>query len=434
MKHNPFKTLRHSVKMVRRTLRSYAMLSVTIVLSFSLLLGYLVWTDSSLYNRYKETFNQDRNIVTVSDQQLRSISFAETLKRKATEYGASAIQFDVMYFNRVSAATTGGFLEDGSILTDIPAYAISVPRHAWCIYASNWKQLDVVWLDGKEHPDYNLESGEIILDDRLYELFHIEENDNIFEVRMSSQYGYSIIDDTVRIRGKYKVVGIYPSGEPLEFVRIEGSNLVKCNFTYVPVIAFSAEDFNRSSYLDEAWSNPTIVFYSQTPENVYSLIRSMGISANYRAVYLDQNAALEKIRTEVNLKSTITAALLLILGINLYASFTNALNDRRFEIGVKRAIGASKWCIIRQFLYEGLMVMLGNILISIWLVLTVGLVYKVIYEHREVYGQFYTFTLTVTPYSVGMFAACSLTLTVVFSLVFAYKATQVQIIDYLKAE
>ena len=32
-----------------------------------------------------------------------------------------------------------------------------------------------------------------------------------------------------------------------------------------------------------------------------------------------------------------------------------------------------------------------------------------------------------------MFLTCSLTLTVVFSLIFAYKSTQVQVIDYLKA-
>lgn len=48
-----FPIARHAVVMAGRTLKSYALLSVTIVLSFSLLLGYLVYTDSSLYNDYK---------------------------------------------------------------------------------------------------------------------------------------------------------------------------------------------------------------------------------------------------------------------------------------------------------------------------------------------------------------------------------------------
>ena len=51
-----------------------------------------------------------------------------------------------------------------------------------------------------------------------------------------------------------------------------------------------------------------------------------------------------------------------------------------------------------------------------------------------VHFEFETYTLYVTPYSVGMFAACAIVLTVVFSFVFAYKTTQVQIVDYLKAE
>ena len=46
--------LAHAFVMVRKHIRSYALLSVTIVLSFSLLLGYLVYTDTSLYNEYKE--------------------------------------------------------------------------------------------------------------------------------------------------------------------------------------------------------------------------------------------------------------------------------------------------------------------------------------------------------------------------------------------
>ena len=131
----------------------------------------------------------------------------------------------------------------------------------------------------------------------------------------------------------------------------------------------------------------------------------------------------------------ITIALLVLLGINLYSSFSNALNDRKFEVGVRRAIGASKWAIVRQFLYESILVMLTNIFISIWLILTAALTYKVIREHfPENEFERFVFTLTISPHSIGMFAICSLTLTLVFSLVFAYKTTQVQIVDHLKSE
>lgn len=46
---NSFRIFRHSLTMVGRTLRSYMLLSVTIVLSFSLLLGYLGLVDSEVY-------------------------------------------------------------------------------------------------------------------------------------------------------------------------------------------------------------------------------------------------------------------------------------------------------------------------------------------------------------------------------------------------
>ena len=57
---------------------------------------------------------------------------------------------------------------------------------------------------------------------------------------------------------------------------------------------------------------------------------------------------------------------------------------------------------------------------------------------EKVYGPenflYETYTLFLSPYSIGMFLTCAVTLTIVFSLIFAYKSTQGQVIDYLKAE
>ena len=85
MKHSK-SILRHAVTMVGRTLKSYALLSVTIVLSFSLLLGYLVFTDSTLYNRYKEEFSANREMIYVSDIYLENAKL-EALLNKAAQVG-----------------------------------------------------------------------------------------------------------------------------------------------------------------------------------------------------------------------------------------------------------------------------------------------------------------------------------------------------------
>jgi len=59
----PLRYLRHSLLMIQRNRLVYTKLSVTVVLSFSLLLAFLLFTDTRLYNEYKEIFAQPREIV-----------------------------------------------------------------------------------------------------------------------------------------------------------------------------------------------------------------------------------------------------------------------------------------------------------------------------------------------------------------------------------
>ena len=179
------------------------------------------------------------------------------------------------------------------------------------------------------------------------------------------------------------------------------------------------------------------VFYTENPQGLYQLATDLGFDlALADSVYRWQDSVLESIQTQKGTKALIACAMLLILGINLYSSFSNALSERKFEIGVKRAIGASSFHIVRQFLYESITVMVVNILISIALVVDAGLIYRLVVQNTRGKTNFMyeTYTLYLSPYSMGIFLTCAVTLTVVFSLIFAYKSTQVQVIDYLKAE
>lgn len=435
MKKKLFSGLLHSTKMVRYNLRSYAFLSVTIILSFSLLLGYLVWTDSSMYNRYKESFSKDRNIVTVYDASLNDRSFAALLKEKAADYGSEAcLHFENAYFGSLRSKDSFVSLEDGRELGFIPAHAICVPSHAWGLYSTGWKELDVVWLDGKTHYDYHLNKGEILIDERLYAMFGLAEKENVFQLSLGLYYNKDGKLMQQPFTGTFTVVGLLASDEPLAIEADDNGNVNLAGNT-TPPIAFSSADLNSAMFPEMNWFPPTLVFYASAPEQIDGLIRSAGITSNISAVYKEQDEAMATIRGEIRLKMLITVALLVLLGINLYSSFSNALNERKFEVGVRRAIGASKWDIVKQFLYEGLLVMFANIFISVWLVLTAALTYKVIREHtaENEFGR-YVFTLTISPHSIGMFAVCSLTLTLVFSLIFAYKTTQVQVVDHLKSE
>ena len=173
MKKKPFRILFHAGSMAVKEIRSYALLSVTIVLSFSLLLGYLLWTDSSLYNTYKELFSQDRNIVAVSDDKLKSNAFTQALIEESANYSQAHLQFETAHFGSIREAGNSLVAGDGRRLDNIGVHAVAVPREAWSIYGTAWTKVDVIWLDGKDHETFQLNSGEVLLDDRLYSLFHI---------------------------------------------------------------------------------------------------------------------------------------------------------------------------------------------------------------------------------------------------------------------
>jgi len=125
-----------------------------------------------------------------------------------------------------------------------------------------------------------------------------------------------------------------------------------------------------------------------------------------------------------------------ILGINLYGGFSNVLERRRFEVGIKRALGASKWDIIGQFMWESLLLMLCNIFVTVVVVFNGFLIYKYIYEAAWGFENFShtLWTIYLNGTSIGMFAIVTLALTLLFSGIFAVKATQVTVVDYLKAE
>lgn len=437
MNRKLFSILRHAVTMVRRNLRSYGMLSVTIVISFSLLLGYLVLMDSNHYSKHKELFAQDRHIVTAhskTDTPI-SMSMAELMQDKASEYGdthSTQILQTSLVLNLDELR-----LETGErLIYDLFISAYCLPRQAWYL-SDGVNPISVTWLDGKEHPNYDLKSGEILMDEQLYYALGLDKADGLVELDLQGD-NWKTGELSIKLSREFRVVGVIPSnwkpeicvdklpntGEPIAWIEGNGT----------PNMVLSLEDMNPAAFPDGHWRR-TVAFYTDSPESVKAMLQRMDPSLNVNAVYEYQNAALTEIQTEKATKALVAAILLLLLGINLYSSFDNALNDRKFEIGVKRAVGASAFTIVRQFFYEGLVVMVVDVLLSVAIVADLAVVYKFIRDTvPNEYGYLEHYVLHITPYSVAIYLICALVLTVVFSLVFAYKSTQVQVVDYLKAE
>lgn len=65
--------------------------------------------------------------------------------------------------------------------------------------------------------------------------------------------------------------------------------------------------------------------------------------------FLNHDRILFYLYNFVIVKEVLIIILFVVLGLNIYGSFMNALRERYLEIGVKRAIGVSKQNIMVQF-------------------------------------------------------------------------------------
>lgn len=423
-----FRVLHHAFIMVGRTIRSYALLSVTVVLSFSLLLSFLGFMDTSLYNQYKGIFSVNRGNIKVEEG--TNPRRFEVLLEKAQEMPDT--RFYIVntiwaYYTDARVAAESG--------EELGAMEISVrflPDHVWEYFYWLNDPVDIQWLDGKPRQEISLKENEAILDKSTFLALGLDKMDiPVYRFRLNTG-GKQVLEQEVQI------VGIVDQHGDL-FVQDKGR--LRYNASYAPMLLLSMGDLTTQDLKDlDLHPSRYAIFYTESPERLASVAEGLGFELpQANAMFRVQDAALDKIRTQKATKAVVVGALLLLLGVNLYSSFTNALNDRKFEIGVKRAIGASSFSIVRQFLYESIIVMLVNIFISIAIVVDLGLLLKLAAENFYCrtpgqlarYGEY---ILYLSPHSALMFGICAITLTVVFSLIFAYKSTQVEIVQYLKAE
>ena len=419
-----FRIFRHSLTMVGRTLRSYMLLSVTIVLSFSLLLGYLGLVDSEVYNTNKHIFEINRGNLMVQD--MGNPQRLDTLLEKAAQMEDTC--FYTVYSTWVRMSDGEYVTSAGNTLYARYIGAEFLSGYVWEFFRFFGESYPIQWLDGQTHDYVDLHQGEAILDLASYYALGLDKlEEPVYTFRFSG-FGNDCLEMTVKIVGLVDVGGPFftESEEGLDYNYSDYSPMI-----LLPMTGLTPQDISMLQPSRYA------VFYTENPQELYQLATDLGFELGLEdSVYRWQDSVLESIQTQKGTKALIACAMLLILGINLYSSFSNALSERKFEIGVKRAIGASSFHIVRQFLYESITVMVVNILISIALVVDAGLIYRLVVQNTRGKTDFVyeTYTLYLSPYSMGIFLTCAVTLTVVFSLIFAYKSTQVQVIDYLKAE
>lgn len=408
----PERPLLHAIRMVRRNFKSYAMLSITIALSFSVLLGYLLLSDSNHYNSFKEIFSTPNQVVMAYTYDSRT----EILQRLI----AQVKQEDPDCY-AYSYVTSSAFLPqyDG-----IAAETVLLPANETVVFQEMLEERNSILyakqvqvLEGKSFP---LKTGEAVINRSAY--------DSLFgDTPLPATLTVTVpLEDGSQKLFSLSVVGIAADTNEAPFScdllgRVTGTVKVYTPATLLRPVGKQAQ------------GKQTVFFYSQQPEKARQLCEQykkvLSSTCVIHAVCTAQAEANEVLLSSAQTKTLICVMLLLILGVNLYGCFSNALNDRRFEIGVKRAIGATPMAVIRQFLTEGFCVTLLNIFASVAIVAELAIVYKC-WQHFQ--GT--EWIVYLSPYSAGAFLVCSLGMTVIFSLLFAYQSEQVETASQLKAE
>ena len=407
--------LLHAAQMVWKNVKSYTLLSVTVVLSFSGLLVYLIYTDSSLYNNYKDILSRDGHVVLMSDttnalNQERAL--LEVIKREGLK--ASYIRQQIPSRTRI-------LNKSHSICNTV----FVIPNHVWGLYEEGWtKPYQITWLDDREGAGISLELNEILIPRSLYQLLGMDQRDvPTYELWLQAQNSISS-GTQIYFPAKCRIAGLIEDGGVVRWSASQEGN----SHAWFPTYISQATVEVAAKNADPAYLGRDLLLYTDNPAAAEQRIGKLGLSCI--STYRQQQDATRELQLHSQTKAMITLALFVLLAINLYGCFMNTLEYRKFEVGVKRAIGAPGSAIMGQFLWEGILVMLCNLVLSVTLVVDGFLIYK--YFYQKAHGVVWTITLSGA--SIGMFAGVGICLTLLFSALFAYKSTQVEVVKQLKAE
>lgn len=405
--------VKHALLMVKRNIRSYGLLSVTIVLSFSFLLSFFVLSDSTTYNKYKEVFRVPPTIIEVMDAFIGlTPEPPEVTAFKQTLLADRISKMDNTEFFFYRSMQTGELMhysdEENSVLAEV----YFLPNGPVEFYKNNG--LAFKYVEGVSEECVITGTQDIIIDQNFYELFAPEtENALTVILPLPGKDGTTALKEFV-VKG---VVSNQTHQGPMVFDSGDTAHYISVYLSQDLLDELSPDFLEKRLFIKTDY-----------PTEVIQICKSLNLSKF--ASYELHEAAKKEIRNQVYLKGITAIILFVLLGINLYSSFNNALKERLFEIGVKRAIGAGKKDIIVQFFSEGMIVMIANIVISAFVVMNLAVGYKFVqkaFSHNQ-------WTIYLSPHSMLLFSLSVLLLSLSFSLIFAFQSTQVEIVKHLKSE
>ncbi len=411
--------MRNSFWMVRKNCLSYAKLSITVVLSFVLLFGYMALIDTDLFNRYAFISSLPPEVVGVySYDAERHNAFLKQINDHvpdAKTLSVFSIETFLDYYS-FTTETDNSSLHPAAECVFIPSDIKDFYYYEDTISGIPFVQ-PLQMVSGRK--TFSLEENEVIINQSFYQALMQKED-------KPPEYLYLTIhwkDETGAYFWKLKIVGVCQ--DLLTNTVVYKDNVI----SWFGVNLYLSRDVLQKMEIEKI---PQIRYMStivsNDPVTVISIANNL--QQTVEGVALAQREANRIMRTETKSKGVTAILMFILLSINLYSSFSNVLQTRNYEIGVRRALGASQKSIMQQFLYEAFIVLGTDTILSGIIVLDGMLLYKAFYAWKS--GQ--VWMIYIDKSSWYIFCVSSLILIVSFSLIFGYKATTIEIVDYLKKD
>ena len=149
------KGIRHALSMVIKNKRSYLMLSVTIVLSFTFFLSYMIYIDSNNMTQYGKDIYSDENII----EAMCPMEGSNNKKFDIFIKSLSKIK-DTYYYVWKDA-----YMADSSYETTLPNCLIVMPKSVWGMQDDLYNRIFIV--DNKE---FVLNKNQAIVSKEMYDV------------------------------------------------------------------------------------------------------------------------------------------------------------------------------------------------------------------------------------------------------------------------
>ncbi len=216
-------------------------------------------------------------------------------------------------------------------------------------------------------------AGEVLLcgvDQNVGQIIDLElKNGRLLEASdISAGANYCIIDEELayafyrrtNIVGKEMEVTVDQGTEVFTIIGVvdgESNILKNPSFVYIPYTAH--QSLTRSSVIDQLFIK---VSEGTSPEEAGERVTALlNSAAGYKNLYRYDDLAIQKERLESILGgitlvlSAIGGISLVVSGLSIMTTMTMAVRERTREIGVKKAVGAKTFHILREFMVEAVL-------------------------------------------------------------------------------